>query len=93
MATELNTSNPALSVILAAKEFDLKPTFVDGVRLWLDRDSMVNANPRLGEEEAYAATLDVLRGLYPRLQMWWIHKNDDALLLEIFSIDGQPLRA
>jgi len=54
----------------------------DESHISVNRDSICNAIPEHGEEEAYAQVLEMLNERFPGRRFYWPMKNDDDLFLD-----------
>lgn len=54
----------------------------EGAAITVNRDSICNAIPEHGEEEAYSQVIDMLKERFPGRRYYWAMKTDDDLFLD-----------
>ena len=64
----------------------------NGESLMVDRTSMVNRYPILGENEAYDETLFVCRCEFRKHYLRWTHRTDDWMMLEITEATAKGVK-
>jgi hypothetical protein len=70
----LSTRISAVLTDLGIEHYKVNETVVG-----VERDSMVNANPSLDENDCYTFIMDVLKESFPKNRLFWGNKTDDHI--------------
>jgi len=80
-------SDPDHQALQFLTDLGIKANMLMG-HLVVDRTSMVNFSPRLGEQAAYDAVLRGVQAEFPRYRVYWSGRTDDWM-----GLDLHPVRA